>query len=230
MWFVNNCGINRTVKRESSMIFASRDMLQAVLVCVLILMGGSSCMKLNVIVPKGEIAGPPVNPRDQKPGFEKMTVVRMPVRTAADIALFPDDVDKILKDADDVAKLSVHDRDYGCDLHLTLKDGGVGKFDRPQIIRDRTDLKELNDKFKGIKVVKEIRWCGRNWPNILGCHLNGGIVVVRPPGPTVEGILWLHEIGHLYDLPHRNESSAVMNKIIAPMNTHLNRNECDNLQ
>ncbi len=211
------------------MIFSSRTMLQLIFVCVLILIGGLSCVKLNVTVPNGKVDGPQEKPKVRVPGIKKTTVTEIEVRVHRDIPLFPADVDKILKDANDVSNFSDGNGDEECSLVLTVKDGGIGKFNRPQIIRDEIDLNELNTTWDGLKVVKEIRWCNQFWPDILGCQKDNGIIVIRPH-TSQEAILWLHELGHLNGLDHRNQPFAVMNEFILPMNKNLSRNECEKFQ
>ncbi|GJL69982.1 MAG: hypothetical protein NPIRA06_26170 [Nitrospirales bacterium] len=202
------------------MITISRAMFHSVFICVLILMGGMSCVEVNIKAISGKKVDAQKKPLP--PGF----IGEIEVRTAADILLEPDDVKEILKGANTVADLFDGIGDTECPMDLKIKPGGIPKFDAPQVIRDRHDLKELNDTYNGVKVVKRIRWCNKFWPNILGCQKYNGIVVVRTHS-SQEGVLWLHEYGHLRGLEHRNQHNAVMNEFIGPTNTMLNDHECN---
>ncbi len=206
------------------MIFASRAMLQSVFLCGLILMGWTSCMELNVMV-TNEKNNARKNSSDQICSF---TGGVLEVHTAADIGLLRTEVEQILageNGSNTVANMSDGIGDTACSLNFKIKPGEIPTFDDPQIIRDRIDLDNLNDKYEGVKVVKHIWWCGDDLWSYDGCHKDGGIVVVRTT-PSREGILWLHEIGHLCGLGHRDQQFAVMNPIIQPMNKNLNPDEC----
>lgn len=200
------------------MIFASRARLQSVFLCLLVLVGGSSCVELNIIVPNGKKDAS--HPRDPF-----LPLGEIEVHTAADIPLEPVDVEEILAGANTLASVSSDIGDTKCSLNFKIKPGGIPKFDEPQIIRDRHDLNELNNNYNGMKVVKGIWWCNQFWPDILGCQKDDGIVVIRPD-TSQEEILWLHEYGHLRGLIHRNQPNAIMNEFIGPTNKYLTPDEC----
>lgn len=206
------------------MIFSSRAMLQSGFFCMLILMGSSSCVEVNITVTNEKTDA-------RKNGIEKTPEgLEIEVHTAADILLPQDEADRILEAANTVALTNTFG-DTNCSTGLK-RNGGVGKFDAPQIIWDQTDLNTLNNTYAGVKVVKEIWACegdgGDDW-SYYGCQKDDGIVVVRPD-PDSEGILWLHEIGHFFGLEHRNQPLAVMNEVIESKNKNLNPDECARYQ
>ncbi len=211
------------------MIFANRAMLQSVFLSVLILMGGSSCIELNLIVTnEKQVEGI----RKTSDGIEvEVHMVADAFLDSRDASLGVNVVNSILTGSNAVAISN----DTPCNTNLKLKGGEVGIFEGPQIIRSRTDLDSLNNRLSGVKVVNEIWWCEGDEDEIwsyVGCEKDKGIVVVRthPEDPSNEGVLWLHEIGHSFGLEDRDEPLAVMNSIIEPTNTKLNSSECANFQ
>lgn len=202
------------IKRKCPMIFANRAMLQSVFLCVLILMGSSSCVEVNITVP---------NEKAQKTGIVKTpSGIEIEVHRAVDIPLLAADVDIILADAERVSNGA------GCSLNLSLNPREIPEFDHPKMILNRIDLDNLNARYGGVKVVNLIRWCEGDEDDLWsydGCHKDGGIVVVRTEASR-EGILWLHELGHYFGLDHRDEQGALMGEFVQPINTNLNPNEC----
>lgn len=86
-----------------------------------------------------------------------------------------------------------------------------------------------------VKVVKDIRWCNFPRSGVDGCTEAGLAMLVRrmcePHGvrcPTLEGISWLHEFGHIQGLYHRPNISenAVMNHTFNTFDVWLNPCEC----
>ena len=116
---------------------------------------------------------------EQIAGFLRTTIYTIEVRTAADILLAPAEVKEILRDAGELVRGSDGQGDVECSVDFVLGNNGViDKFDSPQIITNRHDLNDLNDNYKGVKVVKEIWWCNGFWPGILGCQKDKGVVFV----------------------------------------------------
>ena len=161
---------------------------------LIVILSSSGCMEFNIAVSGG------------KPHVSRPTG-KMKVSHHYSVPLTENDVNKILADAVTIANTSDGQGDFACPITFEL-DGAVGQFNF-EIIRDENDLDYLNTNHQGIKVVKDILWCGTSfWPGFLGCQKDSGIVVVRTD-PEDEGILWLHEFGHLQNLNHRNHENAV---------------------
>ena len=214
------------IKRKGTMMFSPRMLPLSLLVCMLMGMCVSGCVKVlnNVTAPAEHNPSNDDNTKAFKV-FNQKTIFEIEVRTAAGVSLSPAEVNNIFRAASEVAKHSDGQGDVECSLEFVLAKNVVEKFDSPQIIRDFYDIDELNKKFNGLKVVEEIRWCEQFWPDIIGCQWDNGIFAVRTL-PSLEPILTLHEAGHAKNLPHRNEPNAVMNEFILPMNKWLNANEC----
>lgn len=86
-----------------------------------------------------------------------------------------------------------------------------------------------------VKVVKDIRWCNFPRSGVDGCTEAGLAMLVRrmcePHGgrcPSLEGISWLHEFGHIQGLYHRPNFSerGVMNHTFTTFDVWLNPCEC----
>lgn len=93
----------------------------------------------------------------------------------------------------------------------------------------------------GIKIVRDILFCGNTRFNWAGCaqfpEAGQAIAITRHPDKDlkVEGILWLHEFGHTKGLRHtpnglNRNSKAVMSPEIGVSKTKLKRKECYKLR
>ena len=103
----------------------------------------------------------------------------------------------------------------------TSGDGG-------NIVSDQAQMMGLLTDTPGkIKVVSQIRWCGR-YPDpdeqFLGCASeNSAIVIVHGLGVETTGIAIAHELGHVKGLGHRGEDDnppLVGNPVMAAEGTH----------
>lgn len=95
----------------------------------------------------------------------------------------------------------------------------------------------------GIKLVREILACEVDGSRWAACaqfqHQGQAIAMTRHPDKDLklEGILWLHELGHTKNLQHgthpaslNKDSNAVMFSKVAMNKTKLNRKECYRLR
>ena len=178
---------------------------------LIVMLTSTGCMEINLAVSGGK-------PHAPSPKLGNVKVSRH-----VSVSLTKEEVKYILDEATKIANTNDGQGDVDCQIKFEL-DGEVGQFDFA-VIRGKNDLDSLNKNHQGVKVVEEIQWCDQLWPDILGCQKGSGIVVVRAH-PEEEGVLWLHEFGHLKNIDHRNQTNAVMNKVIRPSNKLLNSNEC----
>jgi hypothetical protein len=211
------------------MMFSPRMMPMSLFAYVVIGMCVSGCVKMNVIGQDGGKKGG-LGTSEGISGFEKVVELVIEVHTAAIIpTVTPAEVTTIFNRASEIVQTSDElGEDVECHVKFTLKNGVVGRFnDAPQEIWDIYDLQELNERYRGVKVVRAINSCGSYdfWP-ASACTIPGqGVVAVRED-PSIEPVLAVHEANHVFGGVHRDEPKAVMNPYFTPMNKLLNASEC----
>jgi hypothetical protein len=135
--------------------------------------------------------------------------------------------DEILRDMTTIIQVRDTRDDVACPVEF-VRQGEVEVFGLGTgSINGAADFAAVTGLPGVVKVVNQIHWCGAFSPNILGCAPLGGdsMVVVRWQA-NLEGILWLHEYGHLQGLGHRDEAGAVMNSVIHPSHRSVDDVEC----
>jgi len=135
-------------------------------------------------------------------------------------------VDTILADASDVAQKG-RGSDVACGVTLKRK-GAVETFDEPgAVINSEADFRRFMNAPGHVKIIQEINWCGGFIPNVLGCaDVPGKSLVVVDYNDDLEGIMWLHELGHNKGLSHRNDKAAVMYPSLGRSRLGLLAGEC----
>jgi len=135
--------------------------------------------------------------------------------------------DEILRDMTTVIQVSDAPGDMACPVEF-VRGGEVEVFSLGTgSINGAADFAAVTAAPGTVKVVNQIHWCGACSPNILGCApLGGDSMVVVMWQASQEGILWLHEYGHLQGLGHRDDPGAVMNSVIHPSHRSVDDVEC----
>jgi hypothetical protein len=126
--------------------------------------------------------------------------------------------------------------DTACSITFS-RHGGIGTFDSPEVpfsISSEPAFKKMTAAQGSVKVVGEIKWCGKFAPNIVGCATRPGrglsVVRYHTNGPAaIEAVIWAHEFSHTSGNPHRDFSSALMHPSIALTHVELDADECTRL-
>ena len=123
--------------------------------------------------------------------------------------------------------------DVACCTSISIS-GSAGAFgssgDGLDSIDNSTELNSvLTNPVSRVKVVNQINYCSGTGMNIIGCaYVNGnGMAVVLMSNASLEGILWIHELGHNVGLNHVADSRYIMHGTNFGSNNALFRSECD---
>ncbi|MCP4265569.1 MAG: matrixin family metalloprotease [Candidatus Brocadiaceae bacterium] len=136
--------------------------------------------------------------------------------------------DSILSNASTILQTNDGAGDVACDVRM-VRSGNVTAFTTGNgIINSSADFNAVISLPGHAKVVRQINWCGRLIPNVIGCAPRPGnsFAVVRRSNVISEAILWTHEFGHNKGLTHRNGTRAVMRPTININNKRINSTEC----
>jgi hypothetical protein len=80
-----------------------------------------------------------------------------------------------------------------------------------------------------VHVVRDITWCSRPLPGVIGCSDTPGtcMVVRRHADAAVEAVLWAHEFGHNQGLGDNVIAGNVMNGTIRGTNRNVSQAQCN---
>lgn len=149
------------------------------------------------------------------PTAAAVRTVNVTVQRHSTVSLSEADADRILADMSSVLQTA----DVAGDVATAIVFTRVGPVtvlpaNVPGVIQSQANFNTLMAAGTGVKIVRQIRWCGGPGGSIIGCApLPSAVVNVSAVRFTasLEGILWAHEYGHNCGLDHRtNNSNALM--------------------
>ncbi len=154
---------------------------------------------------------------------------RLQIRRFTSSSLTNTEADRILADATTVLQNNDGVGDVACQVAFSRDDDVTVFTDGDGSIDSSAEFSALIGLPGHIKVVNQINWCGGLIPNVIGCApVPGNSMAVVRFTPSLEGILWAHELGHNKGLSHRNDDpNAVMNGTIASSRLRVNSAECN---
>jgi len=161
------------------------------------------------------------NPQTVTPPPEApIRTVRVTVHRHSTVTLSNADADRILADMGTVLQTADQSNDVATRVQF-VRNGDVQVLPAavPASIQTAAQFTTLMGAGNGVKVVRQILWCGSPGGSIIGCapvgNANVNLAVVRFTA-NQEGILWAHEYGHNAGLPHRtDDGNAIMFPSIA---------------
>lgn len=161
---------------------------------------------------------------------DDVRTVRVTVHRHSSVPLTTADADRILADMGTVLQTKDQPNDTPTKVRF-VRNGDVRVLPAtvPGAIQTQADWNALMGAGTGVKVVRDIRWCGGPGGSIIGCAPVGNpvvnLAVVRFTA-SQEGILWGHEYGHNCGLGHRtDDANAVMFPSIASNRRVVNPSE-----
>jgi len=118
-------------------------------------------------------------------------------------------VDCILADATEILQTKDDADDVACPVRLVRK-GDVTAFSTGTgSIDSQADFDTIMRLPGDVKLVEEINWCGGLKPDIKGCARRGESLAVVPIDPSLTGVLWAHEYGHVKGQGHRTRNAVM---------------------
>tara|TARA_B100001964_G_C13872569_1_gene439394 strand:+ start:133 stop:606 length:474 start_codon:yes stop_codon:yes gene_type:complete len=138
------------------------------------------------------------------------------------------EADRIMDDASDLLQTANRPGDVATNVEFTRLSPVTAFTLGNGIINDPADFTAVERLPGNVKVVNQIRWCGRTFVTgfPIGCASSNStsLTVVRW-FPNWEGSLWAHEFGHNRNLAHRNVPNALMLETSGPDQDSVNQAE-----
>jgi len=89
------------------------------------------------------------------------------------------------------------------------------------------DFIEMRAQPQDLTIVEDIEWCGKYDPTFVGCaELPGRILVVEHRILGLDGLVWLHEVGHTRGLEHVVRDKALMHERLGEDKKEITVDEC----